>query len=206
VNAVGESETPIVLRRSQRHEEADRQRTQHSKTVVTPATTTAPEDKSKHFIKQHSGASDEDFMCLLVTLSEFRTWAKAAGLWESTQVPLNKLHDEFRKCLNGQAEQQWQTVLSEHSAATPMDWRTFESSVAKFIVHKTLNDPDAFFNVKQCLKNAIVPQNVRFTECHKTLELISSYLPWSSDEEQTIQCPMCGMSRPSGTCKNRSRT
>ena len=41
--------------------------------------------------------------------------------------------------------------------------------------------------MKSCLKNAIIPANVRFTECHKTLELISSYLPWLLDEAQTIQ-------------------
>ena len=63
----------------------------------------------------------------------------------------------------------------------------FKSSVAKFIMKKTLNDSDAFFVVQSYLKNKKIPANMRFKEYQSNLELISLYLFWLLDENQMIQ-------------------
>ena len=51
----------------------------------------------------YSNASDEDLMCLLITLIQFQLWAKAEDLWQypdGTQ-PLDGLYYELSKCLSG---------------------------------------------------------------------------------------------------------
>ena len=79
---VNELQTPVPLRRLQRHRDVDRARTTVSKKVAILATLNAPERKSTCNIKVFSGDVDEDLTCLFVTLGQFETWAKAEQLWE----------------------------------------------------------------------------------------------------------------------------
>ena len=188
--SISDEEAPLPIMRKERFLEADKQRTTTTKTVVIPATATGgTEEKSKFSIRIFSMDADEDLISLIITLQQFRSWAEARELWEAApNVDVRLLFVEFKKCLSGQAEQQWQEIERRRlSAATSRTFVLFKSMVAEFVVRKVAQDPAVYFKQYDYLLERRLPSSMAFRDYYNTLTLYSSYLPWLLDEDQIIQ-------------------
>ena len=188
--SISDEEAPFPIVRKERFVEADKQRTITTKTVVIPATTQGgTEEKSKFSIRIFSMDADEDLISLIITLQQFRSWAEVRDLWEAApNVDVRLLFTEFKKCLSGQAEQQWQEIEQRRvSATTSRTFILFKSMVAEFVVKKVAQDPAVYFKQYDYLLERRLPSNIAFRDYYNTLTLYSSYLPWLLDEDQIIQ-------------------
>ena len=146
--SISDDEAPFPIVRKERFMEADKMRTSTTKTIVVPAATLGGvEEKSKFSIRIFSMDADEDLISLIITLQQFRSWAEAKNIWDAAlNIDAKLLFMEFKKCLSGQAEQQWQEV--EQRRLGPTTSRTFDlfkSMVAEFVVRKVAQDPTVYF-------------------------------------------------------------
>jgi len=188
--SISDDEAPFPIVRKERFIEADKARTTTTKTIVIPATTEGEsEEKSKFSIRIFSMDGDEDLISLIVTLQQFRSWAEARNLWDAApNVDVRLLFVEFKKCLSGQAEQQWQEVEQRRlGTSTSRTFILFKSMVAEFVVRKVAQDPTVYFKQYDYLLERRLPANITFRDYYNTLTLYSSYLPWLLDEDQIIQ-------------------
>lgn len=185
---VSDDEAAFPLVRRQIYQDADAARTTTQKTIVTSAGIGQPDEKSKFTIKIYSGNTNEDIISLIVTIMQFKSWAEAKGLWDAPLAQaVPKLFEEWRKCLNGMAEQNWNEIMARVGNTTTRTFALFKVKMSEFIVKKVAHDDDVYFTQKDYLNERTLPANMTFNEYYDRLTLYSSYMPWLLDIPQIIR-------------------
>lgn len=82
---ISDTAAPMPLLRKQTYQTADDARTQ-TKKVIVKKDQNGIEEKSVFMIRVFSGTTNEDLVCLLVTLNQFKVWAEAKGVWATPPV------------------------------------------------------------------------------------------------------------------------
>jgi hypothetical protein len=189
-NNIADYEAPFPLTRKEICVAADTARLTTTKTIVISGDLEGnPEEKSKFVIKIFSGAMFEDNIALIETINQFKSWASAKGLWNTpVQQPVKSLFVEWRKCLSGTAEANWDEIIScRIGATTTPTFSLFKLCLSEFIVKKVIHNNDAYFVQKDHLLERTLPANMPFTEYYNLLQLYSSYMPWLLDAPQMIR-------------------
>jgi hypothetical protein len=140
-NNIADYEAPFPLTRKEICVAADTPQLTTTKTIVISGDLEGnPEEKSKFVIKIFSGAMFEDNIALIETINQFKSWASAKGLWNTpVQQPVKSLFIEWRKCLSGTAEANWDEIISRRiGATTTPTFSLFKLCLSEFIVRKVI--------------------------------------------------------------------
>ena len=114
-------------------------------------------------IRVFSGTTNEDLVCLLVTLNQFKVWAEAKGVWATSPVyEVTDLFTEWRKCLASIAEQKWNEVTERVAGQASKTFLLFKRCVSEFIVTKVAHDDDAYFTQKEYMGERRIPNGMTF--------------------------------------------
>ena len=185
---ISDAATPMPLLRKQNNQTADDARTQTKKVIATRRDPNGPEEKSTFMIRVFSGTTNEDLVCLLVTLNQFKAWAEAKGLWQTSAAQdATELFTEWRKCLASLAEQKWNEVNARIAGQATKTFALFKRCVSEYIVKKIAHDEDAYFTQKEYMSERRIPSGMTFHEYNDQLELYGNYLPLLLDRQQMLQ-------------------
>jgi hypothetical protein len=189
-NNIADYEAPFPLARKDICVAADNARLTTTKTIVVGSDLQGgPEEKSKFVIKIFSGAMFEDAIALIETINQFKSWAEAKGVWNTpVQQPVKSLFVEWKKCLSGTAEANWDEIISRRvGPSTSPTFSLFKLCLSEFIVKKVIHNDDAYFVQKDYLMERTLPANMSFYDYYDFLQLYSSYMPWLLDVSQMIR-------------------
>jgi hypothetical protein len=172
---ISDAAAPMPLLRKQHFQTTDDARVCTKKTIVKKQTD-GTEEKSTFQIRVFSGNTNEDLVSLIVTLTQFQSWAQAKGIWNTSPViDVTELFVEWKKCLSSLAEQKWNEVERRVAAQTTRTFLLFKQCLSEYIVKKIAHDDDAFFTQREYLMERRIPTGMTFHEYFDALELYHTY-------------------------------
>ncbi len=172
---ISDAAAPMPLLRKQHFQTTDDARVCTKKTIVKKQTD-GTEEKSTFQIRVFSGNTNEDLVSLIVTLTQFQSWAQAKGIWNTSPViDVTELFVEWKKCLSSLAEQKWNEVERRVAAQTTRTFLLFKQCLSEYIVKKIAHDDDALFTQREYLMERRIPTGMTFHEYFDALELYHTY-------------------------------